>query len=77
MFFYVDSREMLKKPKAGKQYVAWYGKSSMTSPMGYAFRDVINGEEVELRSMEEGKLERFIRTAYNRAPYIKAKEITE
>lgn len=77
MFFYVDTKEIVKDPKEGKQYVAWYNRSSMNSPEGYAHVDVINGEEVQIRSMDEETLVRFLRSAYSRAPYIKPKEINE
>jgi hypothetical protein len=77
MYFYVEDKEIVKEPKPGRQYVAWYGRGSMSSPHGYAHVDMINGEQVEIRAMDEAKLTRFLRTAYSRAPYIKAKEIVE
>jgi len=77
MFYYVDSREVLRVPKVGKQYVAWYNRGSMNSPNGYPHVDVINGEEVQIRSMEEEPLVRFLRNAYSRAPYIKARVVIE
>ena len=77
MFYYVDTKEVLKDPKLGKQYVAWYNRGSINSPGGYAHVDVINGEEVQIRSMDEEILVRFLRTAYSRAPYIKAMKIVE
>lgn len=77
MYFYVDTREMLKKPKVGKQYIAWFNQSTMNSPDGYAHVDHINGEECQIRSMTEPELTRFLKSAYQRAPYIKCKEIFE
>jgi len=77
MVFYVDTREMLKAPKLGKQYIAWYNRSSINSPDGYPHVDVINGEEVQIRSMDEEILVRFLKNAYSRSPYVKAKEIME
>ena len=77
MYFYVDTKEVLKEPKLGKQYVAWYNRASINSPNGYAHVDLINGEEVQLRAMDETSLVRFLKVAYSRAPYIKSKEIIE
>lgn len=77
MYFYVDTREVLKVPKTGKQYIAWYNRGSINNPNGYAHVDVINGEEVQIRSIDEEALVRFIKVAYSRAPYIKVREIIE
>ena len=77
MYFYVDTKEVVKEPKVGEQFVAWYGRASMNSPDGYPHVDVINGEEVEIRSFDKDALEKFLRVAYYRAPYIKARPITE
>lgn len=77
MFFYVDTNERVKEPKLGKQYVAWYTKGSISSPQGYPHVDVINGEEVQIRSFDEDKLTRWLRNVYQRAPYIKAMQVIE
>jgi len=77
MFFYVDTNERLSKPKYGKQFVAWYVRGSATYPGGYPHVDVINGEEVQIRSFDKDKLDRWLRNVYQRAPYIKAMEIVE
>lgn len=76
-FFYVDTREVLREPKPGRQFVAWYGRGSMTYPEGYPYVDVINSEEVQIRSMDEEILTKWLRSVYQRAPYIKAKLIVE
>ena len=77
MFFYVDTREMLSKPKKGKQFIVWYSGGSINYPEGYPFIDTLNGEDCQLRSMDKGMLERFVRMAYSRAPYLKVTEFIE
>ena len=77
MFYYVDTKETLKDPLPGKQFVAWYNRGSINNPGGYPHVDVINGEEVEIRSFDEVAMARFLKVAYARAPYIKVKQIFE
>ena len=77
MFFYVDTREMRKAPKEGVQFVAWYVKGSMTRPEGYPHIDVINGEEVQIRSMSFEKLEAFLKLAFKNQPWIKPRQVIE
>ena len=77
MIYYVDSKEVLSEPKEGRQFIAWFNRSSQNNPGGVPHVDVINGEEVQLRSFDRDILEKFIRTAYERAPYIKVTEVFE
>ena len=77
MIFYVDTKEVVDVPKPGEQFIAWFSGSSQNNPGGRPHVDVINGNEVELRAFDEGKLEKFVRTAYSRAPYIRVVPIFE
>ena len=75
--FYVDSKEIVAVPKLGEQFVVWFGGSSQNNPGGRPHVDVINGMEVQLRAFDRADLEKFVRTAYYRAPYIKVVPIFE
>jgi hypothetical protein len=75
MYYYVDTRETVKEPQEGVQWTAWFHKASMNNPGGYEFTDVINGVEVALRAWKEEDLEKFLRNAYHRAPFIKPVQI--
>jgi len=77
MYFYCDTKEVVKVPKNGKQYVAWYNRRSQNNPDGYAHVDHIKGELCQIRSMDEEFLAKFLRDLYSRAPYIKPREIFE
>jgi hypothetical protein len=77
MIYYVDSKEMVDKPKPGRQFIAWYYRGSINNPSGIPHVDVINGQEVQLRSLDEEALQTFLSTAYSRAPYIKVTTIFE
>jgi hypothetical protein len=77
MYYYVDTQEMLQKPKEGPQWTVWYIGSSMKNPGGSEFSDVIKGNEVRVRAMTEEALTKFLKNAYKRAPYLRAYEITE
>lgn len=77
MIYYVDSREVVKTPKEGRQFIAWFNRSSQNSPGGTPHVDIINGEEVQLRSFDRSALEKFLKMAYKRAPYIKVMEVFE
>ena len=75
--YYVDSKEMVGKPKPGHQFIAWLYRGSINNPSGVPHVDVINGQEVQLRSLDEEALEAFIKMTYARAPYIKVTTIFE
>lgn len=77
MYFYVDDKEIVKEPRPGRQFVAWYNRRSQNNPTGYPHVDQIKGELVQLRAMEEEVLDKFLKGLYHRAPYIKPKEIFE
>lgn len=77
MIYYVDSKEMVGTPKPGHQFIAWYNRGSINNPSGVPHVDVINGQEVQLRSLDEEALKSFLENAYARAPYIKVTTIFE
>jgi hypothetical protein len=73
MYFYVDTHDMCNEPKDGVQWTAWVSIQGK----GREFTDIIKGEECKLRAMSEEALIKFIRSAYSRAPWLKAEQITE
>lgn len=77
MYFYVDTREFLTEPKEGIQWCAWFVGSSQNNPGGCEHKDVIRGRETHIRSMTQEALVAFLKNAYSRAPFVKARQITE
>lgn len=77
MYYYVDTGEVIRAPKKGVQYTAWYNRSTKNNPGGYEHVDIINGKEVCIRATTEDALMVWLKRAYQRAPYIKIKQITE
>ena len=69
-YLYVDDEmNALDEPKKGEQYYARIGNAE--------FVDVIKGSETCLRAFDSEALEKFIRNAYHRAPYIKVAKVLE
>jgi hypothetical protein len=77
MYYYVDTREMLNEPKDGPQWTTWFIGSSQNNPSGSEFSDVINGNEVRIRAMTEKALDKFLKSAYSRAPFLRSREVAE
>lgn len=77
MYFYVDTKEMLKAPKKGEQFVAWYHRSTQNNKLGVPHVEIINSEECQLRATTEEALEAFLRNAYHRQPFIKPAKVVE
>ena len=75
--FYVDTKEVVTAPKSGEQFIVWFTGSSQNNPGGKPHIDVINGQQVQLRSLNRSELEKFIRIAYSRAGYLKVEPVFE
>lgn len=76
-YYYVDTMDIRDYPIEGPQWTAWYMGGSQNNPGGREFSDVIRGQECLIRAMAEDTLQRFLKTAYSRAPYIKPRMIVE